>query len=133
MSTRIHYWTKDVEKVISCYVGIFGFELVYRQPSEGAADFCILEMKGSQVMFAANPVLDPGSRPDQDLLREVSNRIDKPGPISVYIGVDNVDSHYESVTGKGAKVVEPLWNTPWDLKQFSVLDPDNNLTTFFGE
>jgi uncharacterized glyoxalase superfamily protein PhnB len=133
METKIHYWTKDVEKMISYYVEKLGFDLLYRQPLEGPANFCILKISNSQIMFAGPPVNDMTDRNDRNLLEKVSKRIDHAGPISVYIGIIDVDAHFDFVLNQGATVLEPVWTPPWGLRQFSILDPDNNITTFYSE
>jgi uncharacterized glyoxalase superfamily protein PhnB len=133
MKTKIHYWTKDVEKVLSYYVEKLGFELIYRQPMDSPANFCILEMCDSQIMFAEPPIIDKADRADRILLEKASKRIGQPGPISVYIGIIDIDAHFDLISNLGANIVEPIWNTPWGLKQFSVLDPDDNITTFYTE
>lgn len=133
MKTKIHYWTKDVEKVLSYYVEKLGFELIYRQPMDSPANFCILEMCDSQIMFAEPPIIDKVDRADRIILEKTSKRIGQPGPISVYIGIIDIDSHFDLISNLGANIIEPIWNSPWGLKQFSVLDPDDNITTFYTE
>ena len=49
----------------------------------------------------------------------------------VYIRTNDIESLYRSYSGK--KVIHPngtLQTKPWGQKEFSVLDPDNNLLTF---
>jgi uncharacterized glyoxalase superfamily protein PhnB len=133
MKTKIHYWTKDVEKVLSYYVEKLGFKLIYRQPMDSPANFCILEMYDSQIMLAEPPIIDKSDRADRILLEKVSKRIGQPGPISVYIGIIDIDAHFDLISNLGANIVESIWDTPWGLKQFSVLDPDDNITTFYTE
>lgn len=53
----------------------------------------------------------------------------QPGPISVYIGVNGVDSYYSRVAS-AATIIEPIWDAPWGLRQFLLADPDGNLMTF---
>jgi len=128
---RIHYWSKDVERLLAHYVDVLSFELAYRQPDVPPADFCILTLGGAQIMIARTP--DAGmtdARNDGLLLAEVAPRIGRPGPISVYIDIEDVDAQYDRVAAAGADIVEPIWDAPWGLRQFSVLDPDGNLTTF---
>ena len=50
----------------------------------------------------------------------------------VYIRTDNIDSLYQSMLDKDL-VIHPsgdLQIKPWKQKEFSMLDPDNNLLTF---
>lgn len=50
----------------------------------------------------------------------------------VYIRTDNIDKLYQSLLNK-KKSIHPngkLETKPWGQKEFSMLDPDNNLLTF---
>ena len=131
MAVQIHYWTEDVERLLKHYVDVLSFELVYRQPVASPADFCILKLGDARIMIAETPdvgVID--DRNDGRLLEAVVPRIGHPGPISVYVEVEDIDDYHGRVVAAGAEVVEPIWDAPWGLRQFSVLDPDGNLTTF---
>ncbi|MBU0595252.1 VOC family protein [Candidatus Bipolaricaulota bacterium] len=131
MAIQIHYWSDDVERLLTHYVDVLSFELAYRQPEAGPADFCILKLDDAQLMIAATPSAEmAASRNDERLLNAMVPRAGKPGPISVYIGVADVDAHHERLAAAGANIIEPVWDAPWGLRQFSVLDPDGNLTTF---
>ena len=50
----------------------------------------------------------------------------------VYIRTDNIDRLYQSFLDMGTKIHPngPLQVKPWGQKEFSILDPDNNLLTF---
>lgn len=50
----------------------------------------------------------------------------------VYIRTDNIDIFYQSLLNKKISIHPngPLEIKPWGQKEFSVLDPDNNLLTF---
>ena len=50
----------------------------------------------------------------------------------VYIRTDNIDSLYQSMLDRGVDIHPsgPLQLKPWGQKEFSMLDPDNNLLTF---
>ena len=50
----------------------------------------------------------------------------------VYIRTDNIDSFYQSLLDSKTAIHPngPLETKPWGQKEFSVLDPDNNLLTF---
>lgn len=131
MAIQIHYWSEDVERLLAHYVGVLSFELVYRQPNAPPADFCILKLGDARIMIARTPGAEMAEdRNDRRLLETVVPRIGHPGPISVYVGVEDVDAHHGRIATAGADIIEPIWNAPWGLRQFSVLDPDGNLTTF---
>jgi len=44
--------------------------------------------------------------------------------------VEDVDAYHNRVVASGASIIEPIWDAPWGLRQFSLTDPDGNLTTF---
>lgn len=50
----------------------------------------------------------------------------------VYIRVDDIEALYNSLLDKKASIHPngPLQTKPWGQKEFSMLDPDNNLLTF---
>ena len=50
----------------------------------------------------------------------------------VYIRTDEIDKLYESILNKGLSIhpAGHLQIKPWGQKEFSMLDPDNNLLTF---
>lgn len=50
----------------------------------------------------------------------------------VYIRTENIDKFYQSLVDKKTSIHSngPLEVKPWGQKEFSVLDPDNNLLTF---
>ncbi len=128
---ELHYWTKDVEKMIRFYVNILGFKLEYCQPDEDNAIFCILNHANSKIMFAIPRDRDIPNRKDGGLLRLMKNRIGKPGALSAYFEVEGIESFYSQVIKQQVGIVEPLWKTPWNLHQFSLIDPDENVLTFY--
>jgi len=132
MAIQIHYWSPNVEQQLRHYVDVLAFELAHRQPADPPADFCILKFDDAQIMIGSNPAtLASLGRNDRGILEEVTPRVGRPGPISVYIGVNEIDAYQARVAAGGAEIVEPLWDSPWGTRQFSVRDPDGNLTTFF--
>ncbi|MBU2511353.1 VOC family protein [bacterium] len=134
MAIMIHYWTHDVEKIMKYYIEKLAFDLEYRQPSDSAANFCILRMADSKIMFAIAPssqILP--DRKDYLVLQNINKRTGSPGLISVYIGINDINGYFKKIKNNKAEIIEPIWDTPWNLRQFSVLDPDENITTFFSE
>ena len=134
MAIQIHYWSDDVERLLAYYVDVLSFELAYRQPDEPPANFCILKLGDAQIMIARTPITEMATeRNDARLLEEMALRGGRAGPVSVYVAVEDVDAYHEQVAAAGAELLEPIWNAPWGLRQFSVLDPDGNVTTFHGK
>jgi len=50
----------------------------------------------------------------------------------IYIRTDNIDGLYKSMLKNKIKIHPngPLENKPWGQREFTLLDPDNNLLTF---
>ena len=50
----------------------------------------------------------------------------------IYVRTDNIDELYQSFLSKNVKIHPngPLQTKPWGQREFSLLDPDNNLITF---
>lgn len=134
VAIQIHYWSPDVDTQLAYYADVLSFEVVHRQPEESPTNFCILKLGDAQIMIAADPrELISAGRADRGLLEKIVPRMGKPGPISVYIGKGSLDAYYDQVTARGAQIAEPIWDAPWGSRQFTVVDPDGNLTTFFAE
>ena len=94
------------------YENKLGFNIV------GSADFDGYLMMGKdriQIHFFEFKELDPKENYGQ-----------------VYIRTDNIDEFYQSLLDKKTKIHPngSLEIKPWGQKEFSVLDPDNNLLTF---
>ena len=78
-------------------------------------DYLILEKDKIQIHFFAFKSLDPKTNYGQ-----------------VYIRVDDIENYYQWLLDKET-TMHPngsLQTKPWGQKEFSVLDPDNNLLTF---
>lgn len=84
----------------------------------GSADFdgyLMMEKDRIQIHFFEFKELDPKENYGQ-----------------VYIRTDNIDEFHNSILEKETAIHPSgkLEIKPWDQKEFSVLDPDNNLLTF---
>ena len=53
----------------------------------------------------------------------------------VYIRTNDIEGYYNSLLAKGVAIHPnaPLQTKPWGQREFSLLDPDNNLLTFGQE
>ncbi len=84
----------------------------------GSADFegyLMMERDGIQIHFFEFKELNPKENYGQ-----------------VYIRTDNIDELYQSFLDRKARIHPngPLEIKPWGQKEFSILDPENNLLTF---
>jgi catechol 2,3-dioxygenase-like lactoylglutathione lyase family enzyme len=52
---------------------------------------------------------------------------DDPKPVVCSVFVDDVDAIYERSRGGGGEIVSELELKPWDVREFSIRDPDGNV------
>ncbi|MBV7338673.1 SRPBCC domain-containing protein [Chloroflexi bacterium TSY] len=131
---QIHFWTHDIDEAIRYYTETLGFALTFAQPDGGPFDFCILTLNEQRVMFGIPPTeLIALNRNDKPLLEAVLSRLSQVGPLSIYFSVLDVEAHYANATEHRAQILEPLWKTPWGLIQYSLIDMDGQLLTFYTE
>ena len=103
---------RDKSATRSYYVNQLGFRETGRADYP---DYLMLEKEGLELHFFSFPGLNPGENDGQ-----------------VYIRVTGIDELYASLQQAGV-AIHPngaLAPKPWGQKEFSLLDPDNNLLTF---
>lgn len=54
----------------------------------------------------------------------------KPGASSVYFRSTGVDAYFNKVTVAGAKLVMPIADRPYGMRDFRIVDPDGNELSF---
>jgi hypothetical protein len=94
------------------YVNNLGFKYI---GSDDYDHYLIVEKDKLQIHFFEFKALDPKENYGQ-----------------IYIRTDNVDALYQSMLNDKV-AIHPnghLENKPWQQREFSLLDPDNNLLTF---
>ncbi len=94
------------------YLRQLGFEELGSADHEG---YLMLKKDKIQIHFFEFKALDPKENYGQ-----------------VYIRVDDIENYYQWLLAEGT-TIHPngsLQAKPWGQKEFSVLDPDNNLLTF---
>ncbi|WP_138991012.1 VOC family protein [Larkinella sp. C7] len=94
------------------YVNQLGFQEVGQTDF---ADYLMVQKDAIEIHFFAFSGLDPAENYGQ-----------------VYIRTDAIDHVYQSLLDHNVSIhpAGPLQEKPWGQKEFSVLDPDNNLLTF---
>lgn len=50
--------------------------------------------------------------------------------VSVYVVVDDPDSHHAAAVGAGARIVRELQDTDYGSREYSARDPEGNLWSF---
>jgi len=101
---------KDVTR--EYYLNNLGFKVFGSAEYEG---YLMLEKDQIQIHFFEFKALDPKENYGQ-----------------VYIRTDNIENFYQSLLDNKTRIHPngPLETKAWGQKEFSVLDPDNNLLTF---
>lgn len=94
------------------YVNKLGFDDI---GSDAFAEYLIVEKDNLQIHFFAFKELDPKENYGQ-----------------IYIRTDKIDKLYQDMLDNGVEIHPngSLENKPWQQREFSLLDPDNNLLTF---
>ena len=94
------------------YINKLGFQEVGKADFD---DYLMVEKDNIQIHFFAFKALDPKENYGQ-----------------VYIRTDNIDQLYKLLIENKTAIHPngPLQVKPWGQKEFSLLDPDNNLLTF---
>jgi len=106
-ATILH--VSDVETSAKYYIETLGFSL----------DFKYNDMTGLEY----GQVLIYLSGPKQDVKKAA-------GQGSIYIFCDEVDEYYMDITSKGAIALGPVDNRGYDMRDFTITDPDGNVLTF---
>ncbi|MGC4057506.1 MAG: VOC family protein [Chitinophagaceae bacterium] len=100
---------RDMEATVTFYADRLGFTVSGRYP-----EYLILRKDAVELHFFSFPGLDPENNYGQ-----------------VYIRVQDIENWYTRVQSQVTiHPNAPLQQKPWGLKEFAILDPDNNLLTF---
>lgn len=114
MLTNIHpkLPMRDKAATKEFYINKLGFGQVGTADHEG---YLMIQKDGIEIHFFEFRELDPLENYGQ-----------------VYIRTDDIDSLYKSMQESGAGIHPNghLQTKPWGQREFSMLDPDNNLLTF---
>jgi catechol 2,3-dioxygenase-like lactoylglutathione lyase family enzyme len=103
---------RDKAATLAYYIDQLGFEVV---GTADYPDYLMVVRDGVQIHFFSFEKLDPGENYGQ-----------------VYIRTNAIETLYRSLCENGVLIhpAGPLQQKPWGQKEFSLLDPDNNLLTF---
>lgn len=114
MLTEIHPKLPMRDKALtrSYYITTLGFTEFGSADAEG---YLMVEKDRVQIHFFEFKALDPAENYGQ-----------------VYIRTDNIEALYQWMINQGIPIHPSghLQTKPWGQKEFSLLDPDNNLLTF---
>jgi len=103
---------RDKGRTKACYIDKLGFEQV---GSDEHDDYLMVQKDKVQIHFFEFKELDPKENYGQ-----------------VYIRTDQIEELYQWMSGRQISIhpAGHLQTKPWGQKEFSLLDPDNNLLTF---
>jgi len=114
MLTHIHPKLPMRDKAVTqdFYSQKLGFKVYGRADFEG---YLMMQKDHVQIHFFQHSMLDP-----------------KTNDGMVYIRTDDISGYYRSLQNRGVPIHPQgkLEVKPWGQKEFSLLDPDNNLITF---
>ncbi len=104
----------SVDRARKFYIERLGFEhMMGVVGKDGEFDFCIVTRQGAAVMLNRPMEVIEGIKPEYPTKR----------PVDLYITVNDVDSYFEEVKGKGAQISAPLTTQWWGDRNFAVSDP----------
>lgn len=114
MLTEVHpkLPMRDKATTLSYYTHQLGFRLT---GSADYDDYLMLRKDQIEIHFFAYKDLNPKENYGQ-----------------VYIRTDHIDAYYQELLDRQVAIHPngPLQTKPWGQREFSLLDPDNNLLTF---
>lgn len=113
----------DLPKTISWYQSILGFEIISISPDSTNPTFARLKKGGVEIMFYHRT----------EFALEIPSFTDTRigGSIALYLTVDDIQSIWDMIQDK-AKVIQPLHNTDYGSREFTILDC-NGYHLMFGE
>jgi catechol 2,3-dioxygenase-like lactoylglutathione lyase family enzyme len=111
------FFVRNVDASIAFYIDVLGFTLVRSEPDgDGPRTFAVVARGDAEFLLAHEAFL--GS----------ANRAALPYPrasgVDIRLMVDDVDAVFARVAGAGARIVLPLKDQEYGLRDFIVADPD---------
>ena len=103
--------TADLDRLLAFYTGLFGATEVTRFPDDGPAFSVTLALGDSELAFATNDDVAPGSS----------------GRVLLSIDVDDVDSLLAKVEALGGEAPRSPNDMPWGQRVAHIKDPDGNV------
>jgi lactoylglutathione lyase len=117
MRFRIELFVDDVDASIRFYERALGFRVVRRE-----ADYASLELGGAVLGLAPIAKLPAGGEgPGFTRVRLAGVR---GAGVEIVLEVPDVDAAAKAVVKAGYRLLEPLRERPWGLRDFRVVDPD---------
>lgn len=109
-------YVKDIAKSEQFYCDAFGFEAVYRFPTEGPTDFVYLQLEPSGIGLGAADGENVHGRPVAP----------GAGSFELFLYVDDMDEACARLRALGASELRPPVDEPWGERRAYFEDPDGN-------
>jgi len=109
--------TVDLEKAIKFYTDKLGFDLAFQYE-----DFYAGISFGEYVIH-----LKLVDSPDPSI-----NYVHEGKHLHLHLGVEDIQSTYDSLEKKGVTIIENISKRPWGLLEFVIADPDGH-TIYFAQ
>lgn len=128
---RPEFWVDDPGEVANYYHDVLGFNKRFEVPGEGGkVVHAEIDFQGSQAIMLA--IAQPGRGSVDAVLEKLKQGGPRGAGVLLYIDVGSmdIDSYYEEVVSKGAKVIEPLQDQFFGDRTFRMEDPFGFVLTF---
>ena len=111
------FFVRDVDASVAFYVDVLGFALIRADVNgEGKRTFAVLARGAAEFLLAHEAFLGSANREALPYPRAAG--------VDIRLMVDDVDAVFAHVVGAGAKIVLPLKDQEYGLRDFIVADPD---------
>jgi catechol 2,3-dioxygenase-like lactoylglutathione lyase family enzyme len=111
------FFVRDVDASIAFYADVLGFTLVRADAGgDGRRTFAVVVRGAAEFMLAHEAFLGSANRGALPYPRASG--------VDIRLMVGDVDAVYARVSGAGAKIVLPLKDQEYGLRDFIVADPD---------
>jgi glyoxylase I family protein len=121
----------DMPKSVNFYREVLGFELADSSPIVKSTQgeyfhWAMLRRSGGAIML--NTAYDEGERP----AAPDPARVAAHGDTALYFGCSDVDAMFQQLLPFGVKVLEKPFVTVYNMKRFTIADPDGYNLSFQG-
>ena len=111
------FFVRDVDLSIEFYVDKLGFTLVRADPDgSGRHSFAVLALGDAEFLLCHESFLGAANRAALPYPRSSG--------VDIRLMTDDVDGVYARVSGRGVRIVLPLRDEPYGLRDFTLEDPD---------
>ena len=111
------FFVRDVDASVAFYVDALGFTLLRADAgADGRRTFAVVVRDAAEFMLAHEALLGTATREALPYPRAAG--------VDIRLMIDDVDAMYARVVAAGARIVLPVKDQPYGLRDFIVADPD---------